>query len=208
VVCGAVLLAGAACGAPPAMVPVPTFPTASAVPTTTPTSGPGDGRLPTDCEQIVGHDELPALLGLPVDSVTVRTVMGVPAPSVGRVERIDCTYTVTDPDTSPQGVVLRMTLGRYRDEVAAHDQHVRNVADEQDGASGSAEPDLGGAAATLVQRDARTLLLTSYDAITVDLDLAQRPAPLPPRDLLTDLARRVLARVKSAGADGGRTSSP
>jgi hypothetical protein len=206
--CGAVLLAGVACGAPPSAVPVPTFQAASPAPTTTPPLGPGDGGLPTDCEEIVGHDELPALLGLPMDSVTVRTVLGVPAPSVGRLERIDCTYTVTDPDTSPRGVVLRMTVGRYRDEVTAHDQHDRNVADQRNGASGSAEPDLGAAAATLVQRDARTVLLSSYGALTVDLDLAKRPGPLPPRDLLTDLARRVLAKVPSAGADSGRTTSP
>jgi hypothetical protein len=143
-----------------------------------------------------------------VDSVSVHTVQGVPSPSVGRLERIDCTYTVTDPDASPRGVVLRMTLGRYRDEIAAHYQHDRNVADQQNGASGSAEPELGAAAATLVQRDARTVLLTSYGAITVDLDLAKRPGPLPPQDLLTDLARRVLAKVPSAGADSGRTTSP
>jgi hypothetical protein len=194
-----VLLAGvAACGSPPAMVAVPTFPVVSPAPTTTPPPGPDGGHLPTDCEQILGHDELPALLGLPVDSVTLRTVQGVPAPSVGRLERINCTYLVTDPAPPPQGVVLRMTLGRYSDVAAARDQYDRNVADERGGASASTQPDLGAAAATVVQRGAQTVLLTCYDALTVDLDLAQRPAPLPPRDLLTDLARRVLARVTPA----------
>lgn len=202
---GVVLLAGvAACGSPPLVVAVPTFPATHPALTTTPPPGPGAGHLPTDCELIVGHDELPALFGLPVDSVTVRTVQGVPSPSVGRLERIDCTYMVTDPATAPPGVVLRLTLGRYSDVAAAHDQHDRNVADQGGGASASAQSDLGAAAATVVQRGARTVLLTCYDAVTVDLDLAQRPWPLPPRDLLTDLARRVLARVAPAESGRGR----
>jgi hypothetical protein len=203
-VSGVALLVGVVgCGSPP-MVAVPTFPAVSPTVTTAPPPEPGAGHLPTDCELIVGHDELPALLGLPVDSVTVRTVQGVPSPSVGRLERIDCTYMVTDPGVSPPGVVLRMTLGKYVDVAAAHDQHDRNVADQRGGASASAQSDLGAAAATVVQRGARTVLLTCYDAITVDLDLAQRPWPLPPRDLLTDLARRVLARVTPVESGRGR----
>jgi hypothetical protein len=201
VVCGAVLVAGAtACGAQvPTAVPVPTFPAASVAPTTTSVPELDDGRLlPADCEQIVGHDELPGLFGLPVDSVSVRTVQGVPAPSVGRVERVDCTYTVTDPTAPLRGVVLRMTLGAYSDVASARAQHDRNVADQRAGASAVEKPDLGEAAATVVEHGPETVLLTSYEEVTVDLELPGRSAPLSPRDLLTDLARRVLARLAPA----------
>jgi hypothetical protein len=189
------MLAGAvACGTTPAGVPVPTFPAASAPATTPPPTRDLGLGLP-DCEQLVGQEELPALFGLPVGSVTVRTVVGVPAPSVGRLQRLDCTYAVTDPTAAPLGVVLRMTVGLYRDSAAARDQHERNVADEQVGASGSRQPSLGAVAATLVQRGGESILLTCHDALTVDFDLAPRAEPLPPEALLTDLARRVLSRL-------------
>jgi hypothetical protein len=184
-------------------IPVPRFPTAAAAPTTAPQPAPDAGRLPADCEQLVGHDELPGLFGLPVDSVTVRTVRGMPSPSVGRVERVDCTYTVTAPAAPGlQGVVLRMTVGRYHDVAAARAQHDRNVADQRAGTSVTTQPDLGATAASMVQRGAESILLTSYGTVTVDFDLMRPPGPLPPRDLLTDLVRRVLARPTTQPPDG------
>jgi hypothetical protein len=145
----------------------------------------------------MGRDELTALFGLPMASVAVGTVLGSPSPSVGRVERMSCTYTVFGPAAPQlQGVILRMSVGAYSDAAAAHDQHGRNVADQRAGASSSAQPELGSAAATLVQHgDEDSVLLVSVDAVTLDLDLARRPGPLTPADLLTDLARRVLARL-------------
>ena len=199
---GAVLAGAAACGSPPAMVPTPTFP-AAPLPTTTqpPSSDLGSG-LPSDCRQLVGQDELPGLLGLPVGSIAVRTVLGVPAPSVGRVQRTDCSYTVTDPHAPPLGVVLRMTVGRYRDPATARDQHDRNVANEAVGASDVRPVDLGAAAATIMQRGGESFLLVSYGTLTVDLDLVRRAEPLPPEDLLTDLVRRVLGRLNPPWPDG------
>jgi hypothetical protein len=198
VLCGAAMVVGvAACASEPTVVPVPTFPQAVA----TPTNGPAPAReaghsLPADCEALVGHDELSALFGLPLGSVTVRTVQGTPSPSVGRLERMSCTYTVSSPAASPlQGVVLEITAGAYRDATAARDQHERNVADERVGASRATKPDLGDASATLVERDGQSVLLTSFDTVTLDLDLTRRPGPWSPADLLTDLARRGLARV-------------
>jgi hypothetical protein len=195
------LVGATACGAP-AMVPVPTFPAANPALPTTPPAGPDGGLgLLVDCEQLVGHDELPELFGLPVGSVAVRTVLGVPAPSVGRLQRTDCTYSVRDPNAPPLGVVLRMTVGLYRDTAAAREQHDRNVAEEQVGASGFRRPHVGAAAATFVHHEGESVLLTCYDTLTVDLDLAQRAGPLPPEDLLTDLVRRVLGRLTSPRPD-------
>lgn len=187
-----------ACGSAPSAVPVPTFdPVATTTSTSAaPTSETGD-RLPADCTQILEPGELSALFGLPVESVVVRTIQGTPSPSVGRLERMTCTYTVPG---AAQGVVLRMTVGTYRDTAAARDQHERNVADQRAGTSGSGEPALGTAAATVLERDAGTLLLTASDAMTLDLDLPPRSGPLPSADLLVDLARRVLARLAPSHA--------
>jgi hypothetical protein len=189
-----VALAGAAaCASAPGAVPVPTFPQA---PSTAPqTRPPSDSILPAGCEDVVSSDELSALFALPVGSVAVRTVAGTPSPSVGRLERMTCTYTVVDPVAPQHGVVLRMTLGAYRDVAAARSQHERNVADQQGGADDPVRPELGEAAAAVVQRDGRSMLLTSYRTVSVDLDVATRPGPLGPVERLTDLARRVLARL-------------
>jgi hypothetical protein len=204
VLCGAVVVVCAtACASGPVDVPVPTF-EAAPPPPTRPlvVEDTGDG-LPAECAELVGNDELSALFGLPVDSVTVQTVVGAPSPSVGRLERLTCTYTMSPGPVGsrPQGVVLRMTVGTYANAAAAHDQHERNMADEGAGGSSAAQPGLGAVVAGLVQRDADSVLLTSVDTVTLDLDLPPRQGPLPPADLLVDLARRVLARLAPARSD-------
>jgi len=193
--CGAavVVSTATACASAPVAVPVPTFaatPPTSAAPAVSETGS----RLPADCMQLLPGDELAALFGLPVDSLAVRTVLGTPSPSVGREERLTCTYTMSGPGAPSQGVVLRTTVGTYRDDAAARAQHERNVADERAGTSGSVQPELGTAAATVFHRGSASVLLTSSGAVTLDLDLP-RPGPLAPADLLVDLARRLLARL-------------
>ncbi|MGZ8750504.1 MAG: hypothetical protein ACXWYP_06440 [Pseudonocardia sp.] len=183
---------------------MPTFPPAAPTSTSAPPASDTGARLPADCAQLLGQDELSALFGLPMDSVMIRMVQGTPSPSVGRLERMTCTYMAAGPAAPPpQAVVLRMTVGAYRDTAAAHAQHERNVADEQAGSSSSVHPALGTAAATLLHRDVENLLLTASDGVTLDLDLPPRPGPLPPTDLLVDLARRVLARLAPSGSDDG-----
>ncbi len=202
-VCGAVVVITATgCASAPTVVPVPTFEPAAPTSTSAPPTPETGSRLPADCAQLLAQDELSALFGLPMDSVTIRAVQGAPSPSVGRLERMTCTYTVTGPAAPPpQGVVLRMTLGAYRDRAAAQAQHDRNVVDERVGASSSAEPALGTAAAVLLRRDVESILLTASDTVTLDLDLPPRPGPLPPPDLLLDLARRLLARLATSPDD-------
>jgi hypothetical protein len=75
--------------------------------------------------------------------------------------------------------------------------------DRNEGASGSteAQPELGNVTAGFVQHDADSVLLTSVDRFTLDLGLPPRRGPLPPADLLTDLARRVLARLPPVRSD-------
>ena len=209
-VCGAAVVAGvSACSSAPVVVAVPTFDAAPTTSAGAPPTREAGNPLPDTCEDLIRSDEASALFGLPVDSVAVRTVLGTPSPSVGRVERLTCTFTVSGPAPAPlQGVRLQMIIGAYRDAAAAHEQHERNVADQKAGASGSAEPDLGAAAATVVEHDAETVLLTSVDTLTLDLDLARRPAPLSPTDLLTDFARRVLAKLAPDRSNGPSDASP
>ena len=94
---GAAVLALTSCGsaAGAGALPVPTFP---AVPTAAASGGAGaadQGRLPDDCARLLAGNDLGALFGLPLDSVTVRTTIGTPAPAVGRTERLGCSYTRT-----------------------------------------------------------------------------------------------------------------
>jgi hypothetical protein len=206
--CAAVLcttagvIAASGCAQKPGPVAVPTF---SSPPSTsvTPVARGTDPGLPVDCEEFLGRDETAELFGLPLDSVSVRTVLGRPSLSVGRVERVDCVYTLTVvPGPNPAGVVLRMTVGRFADGAAARDQHERNVVDQQTGAARSTRVELGDAAATLVRRGREDVLLTRYGALTLDLDVPDRPHPLDPADLLTDLARRILKRIPDPSSTG------
>jgi hypothetical protein len=79
--CGALMVAcgtaRASCASAPVVVPLPTFAPSASAPTSAPApvAEPGH-RLPADCEQLAGHDELAGLFGLPMDSVAVRTVQG------------------------------------------------------------------------------------------------------------------------------------
>src|SRR4051794_32651847 len=90
---------------------------------------------------------------------------------------------------------------RVHDAAAAHNQHERNLADEGASGSNEAQPELGNVTAGLVQHDADSVLLTSVDRFTLDLGLPPLRGPLPPADLLTDLARRVLARLPPVRSD-------
>ena len=56
-------------------------------------AGADEGAMPDDCERLLAAGDLNALLGLPLDTVTVRSTLGVAEPSVGRTERVACRYT-------------------------------------------------------------------------------------------------------------------
>lgn len=184
--------------APPGPVAVPTFPPD---PPAAAAAASAERQPIDDCDDVLPSEQLPGLLALPVDSVRVKTVMDRPAPSVGRLGRMRCVYSVVDPKASRTGTVLTVTVGTFRDAPAAHDQYERNVADL--GADRSSRPELGGVAATAVELPTGTTLLTAYGPATVDLEVGRRPVPLEPEDLLVDLARRVWAVVDTSGTGPG-----
>ena len=77
---------------PPALA-VPTFTAPAGQSEPVPAVAPRSTLLPTDCADVLtGPVDASALLGQPTGSVAVRTVMGMPAPSVGILERVSCGY--------------------------------------------------------------------------------------------------------------------
>jgi hypothetical protein len=150
------------------------------------------GVVPDDCARILPVDQLVAVLGLPLNSIVVRTTVGVPAPTVGRVERMDCAYTGTAPSGPESGKrLLAINAAAYTTSAAARAQWMLNTEGE-DGVHRD-EP-VGSASGVLVERPGETLLAVQYGSGTITLVLPNRPLPAgsTPASMLVDLARRVL----------------
>jgi hypothetical protein len=202
---GSVALAGcgSASGEPGALA-VPTFPATAGAPPSG-AAGPGDeGRLPDDCTRVLTGNDLGALFGLPLDSVAVHTTLGVPAPSVGRTERLACEYTRS---TGAHDNLLALNVGAYTDADSAVKQW-RTNADAEDGTHRDVA--LGGARGVLVDRPQEVTLMVANGAETLTFVM---PASIRIRDLsagdtLVDLALRVLPAVSGAVAAEPPTTAP
>jgi hypothetical protein len=201
-VAAAVSMALAACSSAagePGTLPVPTFP-ASATPAASGTAGPVDqGRLPDDCVRVLNGGDLGALFGLPVDSVAVHTTIGAPAPSVGRTERLGCSYTRNG---GAHDALLDLNVGAYTDPDSATKQWRTNVAAED---GDRRDVPLGGARGVLVERPQEAVLMVANGAETLTFVLPERIRirDLSAGDTLVDLALRVLPTVS-----GGATVPP
>jgi hypothetical protein len=177
--------------AEPVAVPSFSAPTASLAPPapTRPT------LVPTDCADLLaGSPDMPALLGLPVDAVNTRAVIGLPSPSVGQLERVTCTYTVTG--QSAPGVVIMVAAFTTPEAAAA--QRDRNVAAESD--TRSAEPvSIGAAHGPLLTERGQHLLFVAYDRFLVTAGINPTLAPGGQvKPVLLDLVQRVLANLAPA----------
>jgi hypothetical protein len=196
----AALLALTACGSAagePGALPVPTFPSTPAAVAAGGAGGPVDqGRLPDDCTRLLAGNDLGALFGLPLDSVSVRTTIGTPAPAVGRTERLTCSYARTN---GAKGDLLDVNVSAYTDVDAAAKQWRTNAAVE-DGPH--RDVPLGDARGVLVERPTDAVLLVANGAETLTFVLPQpvRIRDLSAADTLIDLALRVLP-VVAAGAE-------
>ena len=156
------------------------------------------GVVPDDCSRILPVGELVAVFGMPLDSVVVRTTVGVPAPSVGRLERMDCTYSGTaaaGPDSGRR--LLAINAAAYTTPAAARAQWMLNAAIE-DGVH--RDQPVGTAPGVLVERPGEALLAVQYGSGTVTLDLPDRPLP---RD-----AARKQPRGHARGRRQGMAASP
>jgi hypothetical protein len=192
------LLAGCSSAAVPGPS-LPTFPGSDGGSASAAASIAADaGVVPDDCARILPVDQLVAVLGLPLNSIVVRTTVGVPAPSVGRVERMDCAYTATAPAGADRGKrLLGINAAAYTTSAAARAQWTLNTAAE-DGVHRDAP--VGSASGVLVERPGETLLAVQYGSGTVTLVLPARPLPAgsTPASMLIDLARRVLPTMAGA----------
>lgn len=206
----ALVIAG--CGAPSEdseQLPLPTFAAPEPDPTTLPTEEPAGRRLPADCARLLPAADLGALLALPLDSVAVRGTVGVPAPSVGRTERLTCRYREIG-----GAALLELDVGAYTEAEAARVQWRRN-ADAEDGERRDLA--FGSAPGMLISRPARAVLTVVNGSETVTLVLPDRIRPGGQRaaETLTDLALRILPRVSPTTpgradehAAGGRRPRP
>lgn len=183
----AVVVMSAACSGAEA-VTGPALPTFPAAPTSAVAGTAVDeGLLPDQCARILPVADLGALLGMPLDTVAVRTTIGVPAPSVGRVERIDCEYG----GTAGGGTLLDVNAAAYTDAAAARKQWRTNAAVED---GDRRELPVGAASAVLVERPREAVLLVAYGSgtLTVVLPGGPPPAGTSREALLVDLAQRLL----------------
>jgi hypothetical protein len=211
---GAALAVLAGCSGASAPGPnLPTFPSSGVAASTGSAAVHDVGVVPDDCSRVLAVGELVAVLGLPLDSIVVRTTIGVPAPSVERLERIDCVYSGTPASGRDRGKpLLAVNAAAYATPAAASAQWKLNAAAE-DGAHRTLP--VGIASGVLVERPGVTLLTVLYGSGTITLTLPARPLPggSTPAVMLVDLARRVLPTMAAAAppaapVTSARPSSP
>jgi hypothetical protein len=156
-----------------------------------------EGAIPDDCERLLKSADLNALLGLPLDTVTVRSTLGVAEPSVGRTERVACRYTTKAAGPARGRPLLDINAASYTGADAALQQWRRN-ADIEDGVH--RDLPIGSAGAVLVERGGEALLSVVYGPSTLTLILPDQPLPggRPRAEALVDLALRVLPAVAPA----------
>lgn len=176
--------------------PVPMFPLPSAAGSAQPGEAARSGSLPTECGEFLAVADLGALLGLPLDSVTVRTTIGVAEPSVGRTERVACRYSGTG---AARGTLLDVNVARYVDAAAAEKQWRTNSGVESGDRTDLA---IGAAQAALFDRPSESVLMVTFDDDTLTFVLPEGPRPgdRARGDVLVDLALRVLPTVGPPGA--------
>ncbi|GAA4860088.1 hypothetical protein ACFQ34_30335 [Pseudonocardia benzenivorans] len=193
---GSVLLVGVTgCARGPSgpdTLPVPTFATSASATAGTDGAAKKTG-LPDDCSVLMSPDDLGALFAQPVGTVVVNTIRGVPAPSVGRTERIACTYSNSDVRTgNALTKLVDVNIGRFTDENAARSQWQLNSDLERGGAT-SSDLTIGDATAVLVSRPTGTTLLVCYRLDTLTFVLPpEQGGGRPPQDVLVDLAKRMI----------------
>jgi hypothetical protein len=185
---------------PPALA-VPTFAAQAGQLGPAATVAPRATLLPTDCAEVLtGPVDASALLGQPTGTVGVHTVMGVPAPSVGIVERVSCGYQAP----GQGGPTLQLGLAAFTDAPSAAAQRLRNIAAERGDTRASAPVALGDAHAVLLNQPTRSLLMVDYDRYTVTASLAHGVVPdAQDGPVLVDLVRRVLPNLAPPAAVEG-----
>jgi len=189
-----VVLAG--CGGPSERDYPESVPTFAAGPTTGARTQAPDREtlLPPDCTDVVSGDQMSALLGQPVDSVRVHTVLGLPAPSVGRLERVTCQYQRAGNRGATPDVEL--ILAGYAARAAADKQLTTNAAAERSEAQSVENLSIGSARAVLFAERGKTVLMVNSGRSSVSMTMQHGVAPPnETRAVMIDLAQRVLPNL-------------
>jgi hypothetical protein len=186
------------CGSAATGPSVPTFPSADVTDGPAGTVAKDEGAVPDDCARLIGVGDLGALLGLPLDTVAVHTTQHVGAPSIGRTERVACDYTGQG---SVHGQLLELDVSAYTDAQKATAQWRVNADVEQ---GTRTEIPIGDASAVLFERHDEAVLRVVHGAANLAFVLPTRRLPegRSPRDVLVDLALRVLPVVNSTAPAG------
>jgi hypothetical protein len=142
VLAAAVVLACAGCAAvKPQPVTQPQIPTI--LPPTTITRVPQmvDRPLPDDCELVVPVELFNQKLGRELPG-ELKTIIGIPEPSLGRTGKIDCYYGVPENQPIAAAPVI-IGLAAYGDEPTASSRVAESVAAERQEGATVAEVDVG-----------------------------------------------------------------
>ncbi|MBW0103485.1 hypothetical protein [Pseudonocardia sp. KRD291] len=190
-------------------IPVPTFPV-PAPGQAAPGSEPIKIAIPDDCTRLMSNDQAGALFGQPLGSVTAQTVRGVPEPSVGRTERVACTYRAGGQDTmsnAAKGPVLyQLNIGRYGDAAGAKRQWQLNSNAERGDARSSKDLTIADAPAVLIERADESTLAVVYgvDTLTFVLPVSAPGQNRSAAETLPDLAKRILPALAPTQPAGSR----
>lgn len=189
------MLAGCSAGIPSGTPPIPAFPGPGAAPATS-APPPRDSILPTDCDQILASDQMPNLLGIPLGTVRVTALRDVPAPSVGRLERVTCNYASLGGQGAPPPnrlLVKVLASGYTTPQAATAQSQVNREAQASSGVPQQPVP-LGAAEAIYFPDPEGPVLVVVYGRVTASFTLA--PGGPVPEDqaqpVLVDLALRAL----------------
>ncbi|WP_447003460.1 hypothetical protein ACRAKI_27875 [Saccharothrix isguenensis] len=165
VLAAVVVLACGACstGEPPPRVapPIPTI-----VPPTTFTRVPQmtDRPLPDDCELIVPVPSVHKFLGRELPG-ELRTIIGIPEPSLGRTAKVDCYYGLGE--RQPLGAApVVVGLATYGDPPTATGRVEESVAAEREHGASITQVDVGKVKASLVSTKGERLLIGSLGKTT------------------------------------------
>lgn len=189
-----VVLAG--CGGPSERDYPESVPTFASGPTTGARAQAPDREtlLPPDCTDVVSGAQMSALLGQPVDSVRVHTVLGLPAPSVGRLERVTCQYQrAGNRGATPD---IELIVAAYATRAAADKQLTTNVAAERSESQSAENLSIGSARAVLFAERGKTVLMVDSGRSSVSMTMQHGVAPPnETRAVMVDLAQRVLPNL-------------
>lgn len=172
----------AGCASPPSQPgpPVPTF-----APSTTTTADAA--AVPLDpCSALITPTDVANVLGLDSAKVNVRTVQGMPSPTVGRTEKLDCIYTA---DKGRMLFTLRSAT--YSTPDAAQQQWQRNAGLED---GDRRDITVGPAIGLLYTRRSELLLSTVVGARTLAVQVPDNTVPegRARENLIVDFAQRAL----------------